>query len=234
MSDAPAPQTNRRPLSLTAAVGVLIANAIPILGVIHWGWDAAQILMLYWIENLIVGAAALTRVLTARGALLRSPVDPDSLTLPADGSLPNRALGGFFVLHYGLFCLVHGIFTAILVASFMDGPGALDRLAQIRDRVLLHPVFLWAIPAMVLIQGVLLARDWWLSGQWRTADPGVEMSRPYGRILVLHVTVLLGAWGLAAADAPTRTILILCVAKAVVELFIEVRGGLQARLSAGS
>ena len=44
------------------------------------------------------------------------------------------------------------------------------------------------------------------------------MFRPYGRVFVLHITVLLGAFGLHAIGAPTWTILLLCVGKMVLEL----------------
>ena len=38
-------------------------------------------------------------------------------------------------------------------------------------------------------------RTWIRSGLWRTATPNEEMFRPYGRLVVLHLTVLLGAFG---------------------------------------
>ena len=36
-------------------ISLLIANAIPLWGVIFLGWDAFYIVLLYWTENLIIG-----------------------------------------------------------------------------------------------------------------------------------------------------------------------------------
>ena len=44
------------------------------------------------------------------------------------------------------------------------------------------------------------------------------MFRPYGRIFVLHIAVLGGAWAMQKYHAPEGAILILCVGKAVLEL----------------
>jgi hypothetical protein len=32
-----------------------VANLVPLFGVVFLGWDAAAIVLLYWIENLIIG-----------------------------------------------------------------------------------------------------------------------------------------------------------------------------------
>ncbi|WP_262422837.1 DUF6498-containing protein [Brevundimonas denitrificans] len=68
------------------------------------------------------------------------------------------------------------------------------------------------------LQVVILIREWWSSGLWRRSTPGMEMFRPYGRIVVLHVTVLAAAWWLSGTAAPMGAVLILCLMKAVVEL----------------
>ena len=36
-------------------IALMTANLVPLIGVVFLGWDAASIVLLYWIENLIVG-----------------------------------------------------------------------------------------------------------------------------------------------------------------------------------
>ncbi|MBW2485930.1 MAG: hypothetical protein JRE72_00795, partial [Deltaproteobacteria bacterium] len=50
-------------LSITA---LTIANLIPLIGVVFLGWDAAAIVLLYWIENLIVGFFNILRMLLVK------------------------------------------------------------------------------------------------------------------------------------------------------------------------
>ena len=71
-----------------------------------------------------------------------------------------------------------------------------------------------------MLQVVILIREWWSTGLWRRSSPMMEMFRPYGRIVVLHVTVLAAAWCLSETSAPAAAVLLLCIMKAVVELLM--------------
>lgn len=191
---------------------IVVLNLIPVAGVAFLGWDAGYILLLYWAENLILGGVALIRILTARG---------DGPGAKGEGVRARIGLGCFFMVHYGIFCLGHGVFAASMASQLAPdaaGDGGLwartfgDRSFQI------------ALAATAILQIVALVRDWWMAGRWRDSSPGLEMFRPYGRIAVLHVTVILGAWGLAALNAPTAAVLVLCLLKLGLELGLTVFG----------
>ena len=187
---------------------IVLLNLIPVGGVLWLGWDAGQILMLYWVENIIVGVMSLIRILTARQR------DTPAAGSAGAGSAAAGSIGVgcFFIVHYGLFTLVHGVFTMMLASRIIDGEDGLW------ERVFANPTFHWAVLGATALQVVILIREWWSSGLWRRSSPGVEMFRPYGRIVVLHVTVLAAAWLLSETSAPMGAVLILCLMKAVVEL----------------
>ena len=84
----------RRTATSRSSIALLIANAIPLIGVLFFGWSLITILVLYWIENVIVYAFTIVKLLT---------VEPT-----------NGGLAGFFALHYGIFTFVHGVFAFIL------------------------------------------------------------------------------------------------------------------------
>jgi hypothetical protein len=42
-------------LSSQAAIALLVANTIPLAGVVCFGWDLTTILVIYWLENGVVG-----------------------------------------------------------------------------------------------------------------------------------------------------------------------------------
>jgi hypothetical protein len=46
------------------------ANLLQVYGVLYWGWDIFQILMLYWMETAVIGAWALLRVAVLPAGLL--------------------------------------------------------------------------------------------------------------------------------------------------------------------
>ena len=86
----------RRRASLLALV---LVNLLPLLGVLFFHWDVAALVVLYWSENLVLGFYTLVKM------LVKSPV----------GGLGS---GIFFLIHYGGFCAVHGLF---IIALLVDG-----------------------------------------------------------------------------------------------------------------
>jgi len=185
-------------------VGIVLGNMLPVVGVLFLGWDAGMILILYWIENLIVGLFTLPRILMASGP----PPPPGSVI---GGSLMPARIGIalFFIVHYGGFWLGHGVFAFLLAGQISGGHAS--------------PTddgwgFWIAVGAMFVFQGIQFWQAWIKPHAWVEATPGGEMFKPYGRVAVLHLTVLLGAFGLHAIGAPTWTMLLLCVGKMVLEL----------------
>ena len=91
-----------RYLFLPATLATLAVNLIPLYGVLWWGWDTFQLLMLYWIETVIIAFFTIRR-------LARLPEEQErrarEKSNPAD-----FALTGFFTLHAGIFIAVHFIF----------------------------------------------------------------------------------------------------------------------------
>ena len=55
MSEPESPAPARRPWPGLAVVSLVLANLVPLAGVFAFHWDAAMIILLYWVENLVVG-----------------------------------------------------------------------------------------------------------------------------------------------------------------------------------
>ena len=132
-------------------LAIILGNLIPVMGVAFLGWDATQILIIYWAENIIIGLLTLPRILAARG---------DALTEPGKPKDSPGCIGCFFVVHYGVFCLGHAVFAFMLANSFIEreGPGAPDAWT----RTFGDPAFWWAILAIAIVNLVIQVRDWWL------------------------------------------------------------------------
>ena len=191
-----------RRLDPAAALSVLALNLVPVFGVLVLGWSAAQILMLFSAENVLIGVAALVRVLTATGNGTKT--------------VGRLGLGLFFLIHYGMFCAGHGVMAAALVVLPGGDAGVIARTFEGRDFQISV-----AITAVLLLVG--LVRDWWISGDWRRFGPRDEMGRPYGRVLILHFTLIFGAGALTLLEAPAGAVLVLCLAKAAAELWTTAR-----------
>ena len=83
---------------LTPSVLLLIvANLVPLYGVFFLDWQIFPILLLFWMENVVVGIFNVFKMLVA------SPAKPTSW-------LTKVFMVPFFCFHYGMFTLVHGVF----------------------------------------------------------------------------------------------------------------------------
>ena len=93
--------------SVGALVALVLANLVPLAGVLWFGWSIWTILTIYWVENGIVGFYNVLKMAAVSG-------------IGKLGVIP------FFILHYGMFWLVHGIFILTLPSFVPFGGGELD------------------------------------------------------------------------------------------------------------
>ncbi|MEE4380730.1 MAG: DUF6498-containing protein, partial [Pseudomonadales bacterium] len=87
--EALAPAELRRGIAL---VSLVLVNLLPLAGVLFWDWHVGALLVLYWSENVILGACTIVKMLAA-------------------GPVRGLFTAAFFLVHYGGFCAVHGVFV---------------------------------------------------------------------------------------------------------------------------
>ncbi len=165
---------------------LLAGNLLPLYGALFGGWSVLSILQVYWAENVIVGVLTVFEMFTvaaAGGALWR-----------ALGALPSVV---FFCVHYGMFTFVHGIF---IYALFGSGPFAHARVSHNSDLQQLYLPFLPGQPLFFAAVAILLAHlnafraNFIGAGEYRTLSIQKVMFHPYGRVVLLHVVLLLGGF----------------------------------------
>lgn len=178
---------------LLQILGTVAVNAIPLAGVIWFGWSVFEVLLLYWFENVAIGVAHAARL----GICTRT----------------NRTKGGwgttaFFTAHYGLFTLVHGIFVVtyfgIVAEGFLGLKGGLV--------LPVVSIFVW--------QTLQLVFDAQASQGFKGRDPTSMMFEPYPRVFALHVTVIVGGFLIDVLGAPVWALAVLVVMKTISDVFI--------------
>jgi hypothetical protein len=238
----------RETASSRTALTLLAANAIPLVGVLFLGWSLWTILAIYWVENGIVGLWNIPRILLAEGQLLpgRSPgvgYRPWAVTsVPAVG---RTGLAVFFTFHYGLFWLVHGVFVLVL-PQFMSlwgnpgtqpgvptlpGPG-LPFMPEVgtAGQAAVGPfgALDWSAVGVAgiglfLSHGASFAFNYLGRGEFRRTWAAAQMLAPYGRVVTLHLTILLGGFAIAFLGAPVVMLLVLVAMKTAFDLSLHLR-----------
>ena len=191
---------------------ILAVDLFPIWAIFMLGWGAEPLVFLYWLENLIIGGVTLSRMFLA------------GRHSGPGGVAAVSALSLFFLVHYGLFCYVHGvflhIFTAIGTAADPEFLGPFSLVDRALDSGTYMPIFIFAI---IALQGLLFYRDYVLSGAYKSADLKQEMSAPYGRIIVLHVAIFAGVAAMIAWGEPLIGILGLLSLRIIWGVYLTVK-----------
>jgi len=211
--------------SPVAVVLLVVANLIPLAGVLWLGWELTTLLALYWLENGVVGVFAALKIVTAEGIDLNpGTVTINGRVMPQaqlrDPRLARAIYLPFFVVHYGLFWLVHGLFVLValpvMFASF--GPAATE--PTLGEVIGLYPVDALGGALLFLFasHGASFVLNWLWSGERATTSPAAQMAAPYGRVVVRHVTMVVGAFAVAALGEPIGALVVMVLLKTIADL----------------
>jgi hypothetical protein len=208
-----------------SALALLLSNLVPLIGVLFFGWSGFNIVFLYWSENVIIGFFNVLKMLVAGAA-----GDP-SAARTALQPLPGRPgqlvftvfLTGFFTFHYGLFTFVHGVFVVALFkfvpSSQGGGPPAqnpFNLFEQAREALAsgLGVAFL----VLFLSHGFSFFVNFLYRGEYKRVSVPALFVAPYGRIVVLHLAILAGAFVGIAVGFPTAIVAMLVLMKTGLDL----------------
>lgn len=202
------------PYNLSASVLFLVVvNLLPLGGVLYFDWDVAALMVLYWSENLIIGAYNLLKMVTVGGVLATFP-------------------GIFFIVHYGGFCAVHGLFLLSLlmddvsVMNNMSWPFFLvfvELLLNVIEAVLAQapPEWIIAFIGLTISHGYSFATNFLFGRERYHTTVSELMAAPYKRIVILHIAVIAGGFGISALGEPLVLLLALIALKIVVDIHLH-------------
>lgn len=190
-------------------VALFLANLVPLGGVLFLGWEIFPLIFLFWLENVIVG------VFNALKLLLLAPAEPV-------GWVVKAVMLPFFCFHYGMFCLVHGVFVFVLF-----GRGVVEIRGPLEWQhiwsVLVNQHLYWAALALAASHGVSFVLNYLHSGEYRQARLDALMHAPYGRVVVLHVAILGGGFLILSLGSPLGGLILLIVLKIVLDVRAHLR-----------
>jgi hypothetical protein len=222
----------------SSAIALIAANMLPLLGVIFLKWDAFSIVALYWVENIVIGAINVLKMIacspdeasidwskfgsTEKVAEIKLKLEGN------DGAVEKAKLFHhgvkffcvpFFAFHYGFFCFVHGFFVFALFGhdEFGGGFGPFGPLGNLfsvfRDQHLW-----WAVGALAASHLYSFFANYIGRGEYRRMFVVWLMVQPYARVVVLHVAILFGGFIAMALGGNVGVLAILVLGKTVLDL----------------
>lgn len=193
----------------SSVIALILVNLFPVFGVIYWGWDVFPIMLLYWSENVIVGFYNVLRMLTCK------PEEPISW-------LAKIFMVPFFIVHYGGFTAGHGIFVVALFGQGVVETSAISEVTTILNIIWNSNLHL-AILSLFLSHGYSFVVNYLGKGEYREASLNSLMTRPYARIVLLHVTLIIGGFIMMALEEPLYGLMFFILLKIGMDLLAHIK-----------
>ncbi len=199
---------------LTSVV-LIIANLIPLIGVLYYDWDLQNVMLLYWLENLIVGAVNVVRI----------------LFIAEDKHIFSRLFtSAFFTFHYGLFCVAHGTLLFELLSIRIEGLD--DMFSPIEMIQNASSIFAFlqasmggtaslALLGMVISHAFSLRTHYFKGGEMHRVKVSDAMKMPYQRIVVMHIGLIAGAFLIEEFGSTALLLVALIVAKILTDVLFH-------------
>lgn len=205
------PSVRKARLVLSLVV-LLAANLLPLLGVALWGWKLFDLIVIYWLETLVIGGFGIVQMALTTGwfALFVVP---------------------FFIVHFGGFMAGHFVFLNVMFGdnagkSFSAIPARLHEMI-VADGLWMALIGLAISHGLGFLFGFLLP---WLRDRWRraplgpksqdNAEVGAAMFGPYRRVILMHVTILLGGFLVTAFGSTFMLLALLVALKIASDLYV--------------
>lgn len=203
-------------------ISLVCINLLPLAGVLFFGWDVTNLVLLYWAENLVVGFYNILKMLMAQKGKLSGPVGKIFQCL-------------FFTFHYGAFCGAHGFF--LLTFFKLGNLGSLGNISEnwpgplvfigllVAVLVELKQQFgtemLFPIIGLFISHGVSFYENYLQKQEYLRFSVKELMNQPYRRIVALHLAIIFGGFGVMALGSPLPLLVILVLLKIKFDVYLH-------------
>ena len=181
-------------LSHLSVIVLIAANLVPLYGVLFLGWQVFPLLFLYWFENVIIGIFNLLKMATCKQS-------------------KAARIGAmiFFCIHYGMFTIAHGIFMFVVFGSEVDVLSLWNKGIG------------WAALDLFVSHGISFAFNYLRGGEYKRTTLNKLMQDPYGRVIVMHLTIIGGGILMTFLQSPIAGLTMLVLIKIVIDIGAHVK-----------
>lgn len=183
-----------------SVLALIAANLVPLAGVLFWQWDIFSIIFLYWLESGVIGFYHVLKMIIISKWL-------SLLFVP------------FLMAHYGGFMFVHLVF--ILFFFQPEHGAALNQSSTAFDEALANA--LWPAAALLVSHGVSFFTNFIGKKEYANMPTRGSWAAPYKRIIIMHLTLFLGAFAMATFGTLTLGLALLVCLKTIADIYAHVR-----------
>lgn len=178
------------------SLALLVAsNLVPLAGALLFGWRIGDLMLLFWLESAIIGLFNILKIFRIAGV-----------------SAIFYVL--FFIGHFGIFMSVH---LMLLFSLFLENGDNSGTMTLAETAIIFY--MLWpAILALFISHGFSFYENFLGRKEYLFLTVQDQMQKPYSRIVLLHVTLLIGGFLVMATTSTLVPLIMLMTMKIIVDI----------------
>jgi hypothetical protein len=178
-----------------SSIALVTANLVPIVGVLFFDWNVGEVMLLYWAESAVIGVFNVAKIWVI-------------------GRWVTLLMGPFFIGHFGGFMVGHLLF---IYGFMIAGPGGdldMSLTEVMKDFVALAPALL----AFFVSHGISFYQNFLGRKEYIGREVSNQMSEPYKRIIIMHVTLIFGAFLVLLLESALPVLILMIALKVGADL----------------
>ena len=192
-------------------MALIASNLVTLAGVLYFHWSLFAVLLLFWLDNVVIGLYLVARTLLAR------PYRIVGLGIglgrrPLESQYRNERSGIFI---YFFSAAIHGLFLIVIFGSLelrqleISSKSLVEYLAE----VLVRPEISGAVLALVASRGIDLYDACRRPQEFAKTRATDEIGATFGRVFLLHFVVIVGGGVTLWLNAPVAALVLLVLLK---------------------
>ena len=227
----------------TTYFSLIIANLMPIYGVLFLGWEVFDIIIFYWLETIIIGLFNIIKIAMAEGEAPEGEEEQAKAMGPFFEYLHKKSMEDpnykpkdysneqdltkagklfiiiFFLIHYNFFIFIQFSFITMFISP--EGGGSIDpfNISGFAEIIYNNTSYLFVgIIGIILSHAHSLYINYYKGKEYLHTNAGLQMFKPYVRIVIQQFVVIFGGMIALALNAPIILLVLLVGLKIAVDL----------------
>lgn len=213
-----------------STISLIIANLVPLAGVLFWDWSIFQIFLLYWAESGVIGFYNIPKMLIVsiyRKGLAVISDKPTEIISNLDVSYPKYLALGlgifdtiFFIIHFGVFLVAHLAFINGVFGNIPEMTGG-ELFPPIQFFIALLYSISGGLISLFISHTISFFSNFIGQKEYLNTTISRQMYAPYPRVLVMHVSIILGGIATQLLGFKAAAFVVLIICKTVLDLILH-------------
>jgi hypothetical protein len=214
----------RHGLKSDSARVLLSVNIIPVIGVIFFDWSLFSIMLLYWLENLVIGFYSVLKITKTYHYLISKQIN-----LPVAGK-EFAKLGQVmvFIFDYGLFTFIHGVFVFAMFGMSTASSPTIANLGPVNMADIIWPnVSVSGITIsfilLIISHGFSYYNNFIVNEDYMHCTVDYLRKNPFRRVIAMHFIIVVSGFIILYLGYSKLTMIILIIIKTLIDLYAHNR-----------